>query len=203
MSTIKSKLVKLLETHRRESVDAFKGVLVHPVTLKPGFVPPDPYPPGAPDSVMDAFVRRTGATLPKDIQSWLAISDAPPGFLGIGASNGERIEDIWKLFPDWQRRGWLPVARDGFGNFYVRLGGESDKTSSAVCFVKGLSPERLVYVVATDTLHLAEFLLEEKSAINRDKTYMWPFDAGFVSSKDPGIKRVTVAPLPWSALGGK
>jgi len=75
---------------------------VHPVTLEPGFVPPDSYPPGASDSVIDAFVRRTGTTLPKDIQTWLAISDAPSGFLGIGSSQGERIEDIWKLFPDWQ-----------------------------------------------------------------------------------------------------
>jgi hypothetical protein len=49
----------------------------------------------------------------------------------------------------------MPVADDGFGNYYVQLCDYDGGSVQPVCFVEGTSDESIEYVVASDMLRFA------------------------------------------------
>jgi hypothetical protein len=197
MSDLTEHLVELIKRGQLyfEQHDAHRTV--NPFTGEPGYVPRDPYPPGASEDDFAAFRTRTGVDLPDDIKVWLRLTDGAAGFFGVDPNSKDRsIEGIWEMVPDLRQEGRIPVGCDDFGNFYLRvvpkLGGRG-----GVYHVEGHMPDELYYVVASDTLHLAEFILEQEEALVSHETYGWPFDKSFVLSKDPEILNVENAIFAW------
>jgi hypothetical protein len=60
------------------------------------------------------------------------------------------------LFPEWAEQGWLPVAGDGCGNYYVLT---ADGTAGFVDTMKG--PGRIDRQVADDLLSFMTGLLAD------------------------------------------
>jgi hypothetical protein len=135
--------------------------------------------------------------LPDDIKEWLRITNGAAGFFGLDPAYRDRnIEGVWQAVPYLHQEGWIPVGNDAFGNYYVRVVSESGGRSG-VFHVEGTMADELAYVVASDTLHLAEFVLEEREVLNSGKTYGWPWDKSFVLSKDPELRHIEGARFPW------
>jgi len=199
MSILTEHLVELLERRRLLFEQTYAHMTVDPVSGKPGWVPPDPYPAGVTEEDLTAFTSHTGIELPDDVIEWLKITNGAPGFLGIGAAQrGCNMEKLWQLAVRLRRKGWIPVGRDDFGNYYVRVVRESGGRGG-VLHVEGTSTDELAYAVASDTLHFAVFSLEEKEALNSGETYGWPGDKSFVLSKDPELAHVEGARFLWDS----
>lgn len=197
MSHIIGRLVQLLEKRRLHFERTYAHMTLHPLSGKPGFVPPDPYPKGAVEEEFLAFRARTGIDLPDDVKHWLRITNAPSGFFGIGsAQKGSNMEELWQLVPQLRREGWIPVGRDTSGNFYVRVVLEAGKRGG-VFYVHGTNTDELACVVASSTLHFALFCLEELEAGRSGQAYGWPQDKAFVLSKDPELVHVEGARFFW------
>lgn len=200
MRDVIGRLVELL-TRRRERYEGQLGrPIVHPITGKPGFFIINPYPPAATDEDLDQFVIRTGVELPADIRTWLKVTNGAGGFFGVKPVD-ERcdIENIWRQRPEWQRNQWIPVGKDAFGNWYVRIPAATTPNRGAICFVEYMDPNVLVYVAASSPLNFAEFELENREALDAGEEYGWPFDRAFVLSRDPELAHADIAPLPWES----
>lgn len=210
MSVTTERLVELLEKNRLRTEQAWEKVKNNPLTGKPGFVPRDPYPAGATEVDLKEFTSRTGVDFPDDVKEWLRITNGPSGFYGVGsAQKGSNMEELWELRPDLRQPGWIPVGTDDFGNFYVRVVPESGGRGG-VFYVEATSTDELAYAAASDTLHFAQFSLEERlhvtpefssmeEAIKSGKLYGWPRDKSFVLSKDPDLAHVEGGPFFWDS----
>lgn len=196
MSILTEHLAELVNSRRLHFEQKRSRMTTNPLTGEPGFVPRDPYPPGAKGDSFAAFRTRTGVELPDDIKEWLRITNGAAGFFGVDPAPKDRsVEGIWQAVPYLHQEGWIPVGVSDFGDFYVRvvpeLGGRGN-----VFLVRGTMADELAFVVASDTLHLAEFVLEEREVLNSGGKYGWPFDKAFVLSKDPELSHAG-ARLPW------
>jgi hypothetical protein len=105
--------------------------------------------------------------------------------------------------------------RYGSGNFYVQPACE------AVCFVEVIhSLNTVAYVVASDMLHFALFILEDRLGLHQQlaeskgidirlpktrlrrggppaKNNPWPFNREYMLARNPGLKSVQGLPLAW------
>jgi len=100
----------------------------------------------------------------------------------------------WELFPEWRQNGWVPVAGDGCGNYYVLMSNEKHGENSPVIFVDTLSEsDSGAYVVASSLFHFLRFYLEA----DIDRTG-WPFDEAYVVGRDPAIMNFHDFELPWA-----
>lgn len=118
----------------------------------------------------------------------------PGGLYGIRTERGslDAIE-IVAGYPTWISSGWLPVAGDGCGNFYVIL--MSAHGGCPVGFIETIaSTDQIAYVVASDLWHFLTGLLERELG-DRD----WPFMRDYVLRRDPKLAECKMAPLPWEA----
>ena len=165
---------------------------------------PVPWPPGGPragpatdDQIATAEVR-VGRRFPSQFREFLKYLNGPcigpGGILGVEAAReGLDLCRILSDYPEWNRRGWLPVAGDGCGNYYVLV--LSEEGESPVAFIDtASSPETLAYVVASDFWHFVTFLLQAEL-----RKTPWPFSRADVLRDDPSLAECQVAPLPWDA----
>jgi len=212
MSNICEEIVSLLN-RRKASSDEFWGSRnVHPLTGRP--LKPtdrtDPFPPGATEQQLRTFSKRTGIQLPSGLAEWLRITNGATGFYGIEPVDQRRnVEQIWSVRPAWRNRAWLPVADDGFGNYYVQLCHYDRGAVQPVCFVEGIGDDNTEYVVASGTLRFALFYLEDSFGIHQQQAKLtfgitrighpWPFSKRYMSSRDPALCSITDLPLPWEA----
>lgn len=197
MSDLTDHLVELIERDRLYFEQHEAHRTVNPFTLEPGYVPTDPYPPGASEDDFAAFRARTGVDLPDDIKVWLRMTNGAAGFFGVDPDPQRRsIEGIWETVPDLRQEEWIPVGRDDFGNFYIRVVPKSGGRGG-VFHVEATMIDELCYAVASDALHLAEFILEQDEARVSKETYGWPLNKSFVVSKDPEILNVENARFVW------
>ena len=98
-------------------------------------------------------------SLPPMLRSWLSICRGAA--IGPGGVFGQRPDRpfldmvrIRDLFPEWQSLGWLPVAGDGCGNYYVLA------EDGTVGFVEPMSdPGRIERQVSADLLFFMTDLL--------------------------------------------
>src|SRR6476660_3376 len=121
--------------------------------------PEDDPPEGASAAELARLSDRLGRSLPLLLRSWLSICRGAA--IGPGGVFGQRPDrpgldmvSIRDLSPEWQSLGWLPVAGDGCGNYYVLTEG------GTVGFVEPMSdPGRLERQVSSDLLSFMADLL--------------------------------------------
>lgn len=159
--------------------------------------PEKPLAAGISPNVLAAAERRIGMRLPGAVRRWLLRTNGPlvgpGGFCGIWRS--ERSLDIERLVsehPVWRRNGWIPVASDGCGNYYLTLNGEDDPP---VGFWEATCSDNVSYVVASSFLLFIRLLLEKESG----KHLRWPFSLAETQALDPGLLSLRDQwPLPFS-----
>ena len=159
--------------------------------------PNEQLPRGATEEAVSAFEGRTGLAVPARLREWLRFINGPcigpGGLLGIGTHRSSLdIEEVLRWYPRWRDNGWIPVAADGCGNYYVL---NTKESGSAVYFVDtALDADHLAYVVGSNLWRFLWFILKAESGA-RD----WPFSKEYVLSHDPDIARCASAPVPWEA----
>ena len=125
--------------------------------------PEDDAPEGASAAELAVLSDRLGRTLPPALEGWLSVCRGAA--IGPGGVFGQRPDRpgldmvrIRNLFAEWQPLGWLPVAGDGCGNYYVLV------EDGTVGFVEPMSdPGRLERQVSADLLSfMAELLAAEQ-----------------------------------------
>ena len=123
--------------------------------------PPEDDPPhGASPAELAALADRLGRPLPRALRTWLSICNGAA--IGPGGVFGQRPDrrhaDIVRfldLYPEWRGLGWIPVASDGCGNYYVLT------AEGTVGFVETMSdPGKLARRAGPDLLSFMTDLLE-------------------------------------------
>jgi hypothetical protein len=181
---------------------------------------PDAFPAGASERKLNSFSRRTGVEVPISLRKWLKITNGAGGFFGIRPRRkDDDIEHAWEFWGDMKGRGWIPVARDDFGNLYVQLFPDRTPGVEPVCYVEVVGRD-ISHVVASDMLHFALFNLEDTFGIHQELAkskgleafvpraklvrgapklpiIAWPFNKKYMLFRDPRIAHVENLPMPW------
>ena len=81
-------------------------------------------PAGAPDAEIAEFEAMVGIKFPVKYRAWLAACNGPcvgpGGTVSVGnARTSQDLAALLTLHPSWREKGWLPVAGDGCGSYYV------------------------------------------------------------------------------------
>lgn len=141
--------------------------------------------------------RQTARHRPsEELAAWLRVCKGAaigPGGL-FGARRDTDFLDMASraaAYPGWRQLGWLPVAGDGFGNFYILL--TRGPLAGCVAFVEAVSgPDEITYVAASSLWSFLRFLFEAELGAKG-----WPFDWDVVLAADPDLARVPAELLPW------
>lgn len=173
--------------------------IVRLVTMLPR-APESVIPRGVTKREINRFVQRTGVPLPDPVARWFELFDGPPvgpgGVFRIGdqpvGGQVEKIDVVYRRFPEWQASKWIPLATDGCGNYFVAM---PCSGRWPVVFIEPiLDPVVPQYVVASSPLAFFEFLFERET---RDTG--WPFARKYVLSRDRDILAFDgLLLLPWS-----
>ncbi len=168
--------------------------LLHGMPLPPN----QPLPAGVTDGALAMAERRLKQTLPRQWKALLRLSNGP--CVGPGGLFGIRpalefldSEALLESYPHWVASGWIPVAGDGCGNYFVAV---PHNGLWPVVFVEmTVDPTRPAYVVASSILRFVVALLEKEAGATG-----WPFDERTVMASDPGMPALETAfTLPWKA----
>jgi len=144
--------------------------------------------------------QRIGISLPEELIKWLSISNGPcvgpGGIAGINPGKiGLDIEEHLARYRSWKKLGWIPIAGDGCGNFYVIDTKKKTTYGHPIYFIEAIiDPEIPDYVAASNIWSFLLFLLEEELG-----NHKWPFDKEYVIKKDPGIEECIDVAKPWEA----
>jgi SMI1 / KNR4 family (SUKH-1) len=154
-------------------------------------------PPGIGDAEIDALGRRIGAEIPEELRRWLRVCNAPligpGGIYGVCPDNPFLdIESRLHLHPEWLSLGWLPIAGDGCGSYYMlELNHQHDHTSP-VSFVDERDYHTALYCVASGYCSFIGLYLREEFGDD-----FWPFDKERILLEDPELAHIHWLPLPW------
>jgi cell wall assembly regulator SMI1 len=138
-----------------------------------------------------------GSEVPESLAAWLSLCNGvtagPGGLFGTGTSREFlNIECITPLFPSWSERGWIPVAGDGAGSYYVLETGGGQGTSETVLFIEATEDsETPSYLAASRLSRFLVFLLEKEL----DRNSGWPFRRKFFEERDPELLTIANTPL--------
>ena len=166
---------------------------------------------------IDAVCSEFNLTLPLSIVEWLTYCNGMD--MAFGYLNG--IDEVTNFcnrehISHWKERGWIPIAGDGCGNYYLVVKYETqDESLYPVVFVDhedsaiGENGEnqlcnRISYIVASDLPHFLEVvLLYQEHHIqyqNKDDDeypdFWWPFDKERMLQFDPNIDKIEII-KPW------
>lgn len=157
-------------------------------------------PTGATPESIEAAERRIGIPFPTELRNWLQHCNGPcvgpGGLLGINTPKPAfDLEFCLAGHQGWKERGFLPVAGDGCGNYYVMIRQLGGPPMRPIVFIDTIqNPLNPAYVVASDLWHFLRFLF-----LRELRQTKWPFAREEVCDADPRILNVTVAPPPvWS-----
>jgi hypothetical protein len=154
-------------------------------------------PGGVTDEAIAAFEMRTRLAVPASLRAWLRLINGPcigpGGLLGIAPERRSLdIEEVLNSYPRWRENGWIPVAGDGCGDYYVL---NTTESGGPVYFIDTASDaDHLAYAVGSNLWRFLWFLLKEEMG-----TEGWLFSKGYVISCDTDIVKCVAAPLPWDA----
>jgi len=178
-------------------------------------------PSGATSEDCDGFSQRTGITMPPELREWLLLCNGPNlragGFYGIPPlPKDSDIESVFAFHPTWHDNGWLPIANDGCGDYFVVPTRAEFGKGCPVLFIDAHEDFDIPsYIVASGVGKLLESLLRkaiedslhDAKEISRPSVWpflgewdlrdRWPFDEALVRAADPDIVRFRGVPLPW------
>ncbi len=117
---------------------------------------------------------------------------------------------------EWLAKGWLPLAADGCGSYYVLATQLHGAAGHPVLFIDEYDYARPTYVVASSLWSFFRFLLIGEEQLDRavaegfldehdsqlqmtkyqDLLY-WPFNKERVLREDPGLSEDLGVPRPW------
>ena len=120
-------------------------------------------------------------------------------------SERSSVAGVMSRHVDWASYPWVPVASDGFGNYYVvDLSHNTPSGGNPVVFVdKSVSSTEPAYLVASSLSYFLEFVrlqhdLPEDVKDGVIEIPFWPFDRKFVISVDPEFESIREYPIPWA-----
>jgi cell wall assembly regulator SMI1 len=155
--------------------------------------------PGASEASLHEFEERTGLTVPPELRRWLSFCDGAlagaGGIFGAGPDDPRlEIERFLALHANWTWLGWIPIASDGFGDYYMVATATSREPEDAVFFVDCHEDFDLPsYVVGSDIWHFLVGYLSDELWES-----WWPFDEERKLTFDPAIAQLaSVGALPW------
>lgn len=137
--------------------------------------------------------------MPDDLRKWLELTNAPlvglDGFFGIRPASGRQydMETYYDMFPHWKRSGYVPLASDGCGSYFVMPTRREFGDGYPVMFMDhadGLTAPS--HIVASSLERFVEFSVRRASGEEG-----WPFDRQYVVVRDPDILKFEGLPLPW------
>jgi hypothetical protein len=157
-------------------------------------LPPDTtLPSGADEIEITAFSERTGMYVPNELWEWLSSFNGPlvgpQGILGIRPDEPFLDIESWLAqTPWWIEKGWIPIAGDGCGNFFVMDSKNQVGGTHPVYFIDcGVSRHIPDYIVASGLWPFLRFLLIHDRIADEEERY-WPHDRNRVLSEDPQLR---------------
>jgi hypothetical protein len=113
--------------------------------------PEEPEPSGSTPADLATLEQRLGLPIPADLLTWLLVcrgaAIGPGGFFGHRPDRPSLdMPTMLESFPEWRIRGWIPVAGDGCGNFFVLT------ASGHIGFVDTIADPSALDGEATETL---------------------------------------------------
>jgi cell wall assembly regulator SMI1 len=167
----------------------------HSAPVPPGYELPG----GADDETLDGFERRTGLLLPAPLRAWWgAVNGAqlgPGGLFGVrDPDDFLSAERYLRLYPGWAGSGWIPIAADGLGDYWVTAPGPRGGEGWVAFIDCHDDPHRIRSYVASDVLRFLRFLLDQEQGEKR-----WPSDRAHVLAEDPALADVPEQLAPWRA----
>src|SRR4029078_9017925 len=129
------------------------------------------------------FAVRNRIVIPNEFAEWLAVINGartpPGGILGIRPDDPYcDIQPLLAAYPEWNAKGWIPIAGDGCGNYYVVYNeGELNPLLFIDTTSSHLDP---ALVAASGVWKFFWFLLSTE--IGKPG---WPFSREFVIRHDP------------------
>src|SRR5579885_3673948 len=166
--------------------------------------PEDAIPGGASLETIEAFEARLGRPIPSELRAWLLRCNCPPigpgGLFGLCPENDYLdIEAHYRLHPLWREKGWIPVAGDGCGDYYVLDLNHRTRSGHPILFLDWENSiedvcDTTTYVVASSLWPFLRYILlaELKSAYD-----LW--DEREALREDPGLADDVGVPRPWEA----
>jgi hypothetical protein len=157
--------------------------------------PGKPFPGGADDAELAELQSRLEIPLPVTLVDWLRVckGDAidPGGVYGVRPDQPDiDIAGTLSRLPGWRSRGWIPIAGDGCGDYYVLIG--NGQLAGCVGFVDQSDLDEIDFIVASDLWLFLRFLLLKEAGDRR-----WPFDSQAVLAADPTMGNVPDELQPW------
>jgi cell wall assembly regulator SMI1 len=151
------------------------------------------------DDTIAAFERRNLIRVPPDpeLREWLC---SGPGIVETDATCQDH--------PVWRQIGYLPLARDCFGNRYVLDTSRtidpgpgrplSTATHPVYCFAEDADDDVPTYVVSSSFERFLHFMSQDREIEQAGGERYWPFDRQRVLDEDPALSCYRgPAPLPW------
>lgn len=180
-----------------------KALIDEVIELLPQLVTPpeEPLPPPpATNEQIDRFERQFHLRVPDELRQWLLVTNGPcvgPG--GVFGIETKRAHlDIGRCLashPVWIAKGWIPIAGDGCGNYYLAVTRQDFGEGEPVIFIDTMEGDDCAtYVVASSILKFLRFLFLYD--LGRSG---WPFRKAEVIASDPAIESFVGVPMPWEA----
>lgn len=132
--------------------------------------PPEQEFKGASYEELRSLEARISRSLPSELRQWLQIING--AHIGPGGVFGTRprrdylsIEKYLSLFPEWVTFGWIPVASDEMGNYWVVVPNGPDGSPNWVAFINTESdPNSVDRYAASDFMYFMRFCLRRSWA---------------------------------------
>jgi len=163
--------------------------------------PPDEaIPSGIPEETISEFEERLEIKVPSKFREWLTTCNGPcvgpGGLMGIRTLRRDLdIETIYSMYPVWKDNGWIPVAGDGCGNYYLVVCKGDYGDGEPVIFIDSMEDSSTpFYIAASDTWIFLSFLLKKELGESN-----WPYSQEEVEGADPKILSFHCINLPWNA----
>ncbi len=154
-------------------------------------------PQGVSEDKVRSFEAQINTRLPLVLRDWLMLTNAPgvggQYLMGIDAKPIQDMMRLLNLYPKWLEAGWLPVAGDGLGNFYVVTTKQDFGSGEPVIFLDHeFDTAQPDYIVASAFDIFVKQFVHKELVRNR-----WPFDKSLTLSIDPGIMAFKSISMPW------
>jgi hypothetical protein len=154
---------------------------------------------GATEQEIAGAETMAGRSFPSGLRGWLGVVNGamigPGGIFGVRDANEFlSIDRYFKMFPEWRDSGWIPVASDGVGNYWVSVPEGPDGSRDWIAFVDVRpDPVSVDRYFSSSFLIFLRFLLEAELGEKR-----WPTDREYTLERDPALSYAPKGQEPWA-----